>query len=121
MTPIPFSDHCLIEYMFENTCTLEKRYTHSIDVNGSPVNCKYKWKPERRTDFINGLNSEGFIDQLYNLTVYTSSCLSEVDIYSSISKYLYNFPNVTVKHRLDLFDKLIMPILNYSCEVCGIS
>ena len=36
-----------------------------------------------------------------------------------LNKYLYNFPNVTVKHRLDLFDKLIMPILNYSCEVWG--
>lgn len=36
-----------------------------------------------------------------------------------LNKYLYNFPNVTVKHRLDLFDKLILPILNYSCEVWG--
>ena len=85
--PNSLSDHCLIEYMFENTCTLEKRDAHSTDVNGSPVNWKYKWKPERRTDFINGLNSEGFIDQLYNLTVYTSSCLSEVDINSSISQF----------------------------------
>ena len=44
--PNSLSDHCLIEYMFENTCTLGKRDAHSTDVNGSPVNCKYKWKPE---------------------------------------------------------------------------
>lgn len=36
-----------------------------------------------------------------------------------LNKYLYNFPNVGVKHRLDLFDKLIVPILNYSSEVWG--
>mgnify|MGYP000048888746 CR=1 FL=1 len=78
--PNSLSDHCLIEYMFENTCTLEKRDAHSTDVNGSPVNCKYKLKPERRTDFLNGLNSDGFIDQLDNSTVYTSTCFSEVDI-----------------------------------------
>ena len=36
-----------------------------------------------------------------------------------LNNYLYNCPNVTVKHRLDLFDKLIMPILNYSCEGWG--
>ena len=87
--PNSLSDNCLIEYMFENTCTLEIRDKHSTYVNGSPVNCKYKWKPERRTDFINGLNSEGFIDQLDNLAAYTSSCLSEVDIISSISRYSY--------------------------------
>lgn len=36
-----------------------------------------------------------------------------------LNKYLYNFPNVSIKHRLDLFDKLILPILNYACEVWG--
>ena len=78
--PNSLSDHCLIEYMFENTCTLEKRDAHSTYVNGSTVNWKYKWKPERRTNFINGLNSEVFIDQLDTLTAYTSTCFSEVYI-----------------------------------------
>lgn len=36
-----------------------------------------------------------------------------------LNKYLYKFTNITVKHKLDLFDKLVVPILNYSCEVWG--
>ena len=36
-----------------------------------------------------------------------------------LNSYLFKFANVSVKHRLDLFDKLILPILNYSCEVWG--
>jgi hypothetical protein len=35
--------------------------------------------------------------------------------------YLQKFTNLEVKHRLDLFDKLIKPILNYGCEVWGIN
>ena len=33
---------------------------------------------------------------------------------------LNKFPCITVKHKLDLFDKLISPILNYASEVSGI-
>ena len=33
---------------------------------------------------------------------------------------LYKFPCITVNHKLDLFDKLITPILNYSSEVSGV-
>jgi len=36
-----------------------------------------------------------------------------------LNKYLMKFPDVTIKHRLDLFDKLVSPILNYACEVWG--
>ena len=36
-----------------------------------------------------------------------------------LNKYLYKFTFVAPKHRLELFDKLISPILNYSCEVWG--
>ena len=34
-----------------------------------------------------------------------------------INKYLYNFTNISVRHKLDLFDKLISPILNYASQV----
>ena len=34
-------------------------------------------------------------------------------------KYLYNYVNVPVTHYLELFDKLITPILCYGCEVWG--
>ena len=36
-----------------------------------------------------------------------------------MNKYLYKFTFLSPKHKLDLFDKLIAPILNYSCEVWG--
>lgn len=36
-----------------------------------------------------------------------------------LRKYLYRFENMSVKHTLELFDKLVTPILNYSCEVWG--
>ena len=35
----------------------------------------------------------------------------------TLNKYLYKFTYISPKHKLDLFDKLITPILNYSCEV----
>ena len=34
---------------------------------------------------------------------------------------LFIFPGITVQHKLDLFDKLILPILNYGSEVWGLN
>lgn len=36
-----------------------------------------------------------------------------------MNKYLYKFTEVSIKHRLELFDKLISPILCYGAEVWG--
>ena len=36
-----------------------------------------------------------------------------------LNKYLYSFINISPKHVLDLFDKLVTPILNYGSEVWG--
>ena len=36
-----------------------------------------------------------------------------------LNKNFYKFTYSSPKHKLDLFDKLITPILNYSCEVWG--
>ncbi len=38
-----------------------------------------------------------------------------------LNKYLYKFTNLSPKHILDLFDKLVVPILNYGGEVWGFS
>jgi len=35
-----------------------------------------------------------------------------------MNKYLYKFTDITVQHKLDLFDKLVSPILNYACDRC---
>ena len=36
-----------------------------------------------------------------------------------MNAYLYKFNNISVRNRLDLFDKLISPILNYASQVWG--
>ncbi|KAL4240483.1 hypothetical protein ACF0H5_001275 [Mactra antiquata] len=36
-----------------------------------------------------------------------------------MNKYLCKFTNISVSHKIELFDKLITPILNYSSEVWG--
>ena len=36
-----------------------------------------------------------------------------------MNKYLYKFTYIFPKHILELSDKLIIPILNYGCEVWG--
>ena len=36
-----------------------------------------------------------------------------------LNKYLYWFTDITVKHTLDLFDKLILPVFNYGSKVGG--
>ena len=36
-----------------------------------------------------------------------------------LSKYLERFTSLSTKHALDLFDKLIKPVLHYGCESCG--
>jgi hypothetical protein len=36
-----------------------------------------------------------------------------------LNPYMQHCPNISVSHILDLFDKLITPILSYRCEVWG--
>ncbi len=36
-----------------------------------------------------------------------------------LNKYLYKFNDLTPKHVLELFDKLVLPILNYGSETLG--
>ena len=38
-----------------------------------------------------------------------------------LNQYLYNFTDLQPKHVLDLFDKLILPIMTYGGEVRGFS
>ena len=37
----------------------------------------------------------------------------------NLNKYLYKFTYISPAHKLELYDKLISPILGYSCEVWG--
>ena len=36
-------------------------------------------------------------------------------------RYLYNFTKITPRHKLEIFDKLVTPILNYGSEKWGFS
>ena len=48
----------------------------------------------------------------------TSSGQAQKAIFT-LSKYLHKFTFIQPKHKLDLFDKIILPILNYGSEVWG--
>jgi len=37
----------------------------------------------------------------------------------ALNKYLHRLTNISVGHTLELFDKLVLPILTYGCEVWG--
>ena len=54
----------------------------------------------------------------FNQTQITLAGQSRQAIFK-INNYLYNITNISIKHILELFDKLVLPILNYSCEVWG--
>ena len=36
----------------------------------------------------------------------------------TMNKYLNKLTYIPPKHKLELFDKLVSPILNYCCEIC---
>ena len=36
-----------------------------------------------------------------------------------LNSYLYKFTNISPRHTIELFDKLVSPILNYAAEVWG--
>ena len=38
----------------------------------------------------------------------------------TLNKYLYNFTTFSPSHKLELFDKLLAPILNFGSEVWGV-
>ena len=39
---------------------------------------------------------------------------------SKLQRELIKCSCITVKNKLDLFDKLVLPILNYGPQVCGV-
>ena len=51
----------------------------------------------------------------------TQNCLAGKGLKAifKMNKYLYKFTEISIKHRLDLFDKLIVPILCYGADVWG--
>ena len=36
-----------------------------------------------------------------------------------LNKYMYKFISILPRHMLDLYDKLVTPVLNYSSEIWG--
>ena len=51
----------------------------------------------------------------------TQNCLAGKGLKAifKMNKYLYKFTNISIKHKLDLFDQLIVPILCYGADVWG--
>ena len=59
-----------------------------------------------------------FLDKLSPYTQSTLAGQAQKAIFK-LNKYLYKFTYITPRHKLDLFDKLVSPILNYGSEVWG--
>ena len=51
----------------------------------------------------------------------TQNCLAgkALNAIFKMNNFLYQFTDISIKHRLDLFDKLIVPILCYGADVWG--
>ena len=85
-----------------------------------PLNIKFTYK---------GVEIEIVTKYLYLGVVFTSggSCFKTQKTLArqalkailTFNKYLYKFTSLKMSHVLDLFDRLIAPILNYSSEVRG--
>ena len=54
----------------------------------------------------------------FNLAQNTMSGQAQNAIFR-LNSYLYKFTDISPYHRLELFDKLVTPIMNYSAEVWG--
>ena len=62
-------------------------------------------------------------------TFFYKNILNVIEIYDisgqalkaifKMNKHLYKFTSISVSHRIELFDKLILTILNYASEVWG--
>ena len=85
-----------------------------------PINLLFEYNGE----IVETVNAFSYLDIVFtaggsfNQTLITLTGLSRKAIFK-INKYLYKFTNISIKHRLYLFDKLVLPILNYGCEVWG--
>ena len=73
---------------------------------------------------INMVNTFSYLGVVFSISVSFSDCqktlsgLAQKTIFK-LNRYLYTFTNITQKHRLELFDKLISPIVNYCSDVWG--
>ena len=73
---------------------------------------------------INNVNTFSYLCVVFSTSGSFSDCQKTLSGQAQkaifkLNKYLYTFTNITPKHRLELFDKLTSPILNYCIEVWG--
>ena len=71
---------------------------------------------------INIVNTFSYLGVAFSTSVSFSDCQKTLfgqaqKVIFKLNRYLYTFTNITPKHRLELFDKMISPILNYCSEV----
>jgi len=85
-----------------------------------PNNLRFKYG-EHQLDIVNKFNYLGIVFTSGGSFAEAHKTLAGQALKAifKINKYLYKFTFINVKHRLELFDKLVMPILNYACQVWG--
>ena len=62
-----------------------------------------------------------FIWELFFKETHKTLSGQALKAFFKLNQYLYNFTDLSPKHVLELFDKLVRPILCYGVEVWGFS
>ena len=80
--PNSLSDHCLIDYTFENSVSIGTTYLlREVNIENEEVSSKYKLKSERSDSFVNAINENVCVVKINTLTNFTNTCASGDDPY----------------------------------------
>ena len=73
--PNSLSDHCLIDYTFENSVSIGTTYLlREVNIENEEVSSKYKLKSERSDSFVNAINENVCVVKINTLTNFTNTC-----------------------------------------------
>ena len=77
----------------------------------------------RELEIVNKFSYLGFVFTCGGSLMETYNTLSghALKALYKLNSIFSKFPNISVEHALDLFDKLITPVLSYGCEIWGLN
>ena len=87
-----------------------------------PDNISFNYR-NREIEIVKKFTYLGFVFTCGGSLVETYNTLSGQAIKAlfKLNSIIYRYPGISVEHILNLFDKLIIPVLSYGCEVWGLN
>ena len=87
--------------------------------DGPPRNLKFNYNGQKLLI----VNKFRYLGVVFTIGGSFSECQNTLEgqaqkAFLQLNRYLYKFTFLSPRHKLELFDKLILPILNYGGEVC---